>query len=196
MFLEQGFDDVTIAEIAAAAGVSKVTVFSHFEHKEDLLLDRLPDVMATVRQVIHDRPADIGVIEALRDAALGFIEQRDPLSGLTEGIEPFLQTLMNSPILIARLRAFELEIERDLASQLRDAADFSGDAVLTAALMVAAYRSVSVEMVRARLAGRDLADVAATYRERLTAAFDAVTHGVSSDDPASPASAQSGASSG
>jgi AcrR family transcriptional regulator len=42
MFLARGFDHVTVAEVAEAAGVSKVTVFAHFARKEDLLLDRAP----------------------------------------------------------------------------------------------------------------------------------------------------------
>jgi len=49
---------VTIAEVAAAAGVSKVTVFSHFERKEDLLLDRLPDAVDIVRAAVRERAAD------------------------------------------------------------------------------------------------------------------------------------------
>ena len=40
LFLEQGFDAVTVADIAKAAGVSSVTVFKHFPRKEDLFLDR------------------------------------------------------------------------------------------------------------------------------------------------------------
>jgi len=30
LFLERGFDTVTVAEVARAAGVSTVTVFNHF----------------------------------------------------------------------------------------------------------------------------------------------------------------------
>lgn len=183
MFLEGGFDDVTIAEIAAAAGVSKVTVFAHFERKEDIFLDRLPEVIETIRNVIDTKPAGRGAIEALRQAAMELIAERHPLAGLAEGIEPFLQTLVGSPALIARLRAFELEIEHELARHLDASTDFSGDAPLAAALIVAAYRRVSVNMVRARLAGDALADVAVRYREQLDAAFDAVAYGVSADRP-------------
>src|ERR1700742_3824371 len=38
MFLERGFDHVSIAEIAAAAGVSKMTVTNYFPTKEDLVI--------------------------------------------------------------------------------------------------------------------------------------------------------------
>jgi len=178
LFLNRGFDDVTIAEVAAAAGVSKVTVFSHFERKEDLLLDRLPEVFDTVRVAISERADELGAVEALRRGALAIVEQRHPLSGLGEGVEPFLRTLMNSPALIARLHEFEREIEAELASYLRADARFSGDAALTAALLVAAYRTAAVEMIGYRLAGGDLTKIAAKHSLRLNEAFDAVAYGV------------------
>lgn len=188
LFLAHGFDDVTIAEIAAAAGVSKVTVFSYFERKEDLLLDRLPDAVDIVRAAVRERAAEVSAVEALRQAALALAERRHPLSGLSGDVEPFMRTLMASPALTARLRAFGHEIETVLAGELRADAGFSGDSALAAALLVAAYRTVAVESVRRRLGGGDLADIAATHRQRLDEAFDAVEHGISTGHRAAPTS--------
>ncbi|MEV6232688.1 helix-turn-helix domain-containing protein [Saccharopolyspora shandongensis] len=179
LFLERGFDDVTIAEVAAAAGVSKVTVFSHFERKEDLLLDRLPDVVDIVRTAVRERADDTSAVETLRQAALALAEERHVLSGLNGDIEPMMRTVTASPALIARLRAFAYEIETELAAELDTDTTFSGDSTLAAALLVAAYRTVAVETVRRRLAGDDLADIATTHRQRLNQAFDAVEHGIS-----------------
>src|ERR1700753_4187054 len=39
MFIDRGFDEVTIADIAAACGVSEKTVWNYFPAKETLLLD-------------------------------------------------------------------------------------------------------------------------------------------------------------
>ncbi len=39
LFLQQGFDATTVAEIAAAAGVSHMTFFRHFPTKESVVLD-------------------------------------------------------------------------------------------------------------------------------------------------------------
>jgi AcrR family transcriptional regulator len=181
LFLERGFDDVTIAEVAAAAGVSKVTVFSHFERKEDLLLDRLPDVVDIVRTAIRERADHISTVETLRQTALALAEKRHVLSGLNGNIEPMMRTVTASPALIARLRAFGYEIETALADELDADARFGGDSALVAALLVAAYRTVAVETVRRRLAGDDLADVATTHQRRLNQAFDAVEHGISGD---------------
>lgn len=179
LFLERGFDDVTIAEVAAAAGVSKVTVFSHFERKEDLLLDRLPDIVDIVRTALRERADGSSAVEAIRQSALALAEQRHVLSGLNGDVEPMMRTVAASPALIARLRAFAYEIETELATELDTDPTFTGDSTLVAALLVAAYRTVAVETVRRRLAGDDLSDTATTHRQRLNQVFDAVEHGIS-----------------
>ncbi|WP_116200094.1 TetR/AcrR family transcriptional regulator [Amycolatopsis circi] len=176
LFLERGFDEVTIAEVAAAAGVSKVTVFSHFERKEDLLLDRLPEAIELVRAAVRERTG--GAVDALRQFALTLAEEPHVLSGLGGDVGPLMRTVAESPALIARLRAFGYEIEAELAAEFAADARFSGDAPLIAALVVAAYRTVAVETIQRRLAGEDLAELAESHRERLTRAFDAVERGV------------------
>ncbi|MEE4596717.1 helix-turn-helix domain-containing protein [Streptomyces sp. DSM 41524] len=178
LFLERGFDDVTINEVAAAAGVSKVTVFAHFDRKEDLLFDRFPEALDTVRTVLRERADDLDPVEAMRRAALALATERHVLSGLGEGVEPFLRTVMASPALIARLRLFASEMEETLAAELDADTRFSGDSTLTAALLVAAYRTVAVDTVKRRLAGENLDEVGAAHRRRLTLAFDALAGGL------------------
>jgi AcrR family transcriptional regulator len=48
MFLERGFDDVRVTEVADACGVSEKTVYNYFPTKESLLLDREPEVAAAI----------------------------------------------------------------------------------------------------------------------------------------------------
>ncbi|MCZ9345440.1 TetR/AcrR family transcriptional regulator, partial [Streptomyces sp. TRM76130] len=43
LFTERGFDAVSVAEVAAAAEVSKPTLFRYFPAKEDLVLYRIAD---------------------------------------------------------------------------------------------------------------------------------------------------------
>lgn len=52
MFLELGFDDVRVADIAEACGVSEKTVYNYFPTKESLLFDREPDMIAAVRRAL------------------------------------------------------------------------------------------------------------------------------------------------
>src|SRR3954452_4767003 len=80
MFLEHGFDAVTVADVAREAGVSSVTVFNHFPRKEDLFLDRAADAEQVLRAAVRDRPAGTGVLASLRQATLGLLDDRHPLS--------------------------------------------------------------------------------------------------------------------
>src|SRR5689334_24521679 len=84
LFLERGFDAVTVAEIARVAGVSSVTVFNHFPRKEDLFLDRAADAVEVLRAAVRDRPAGVDVVDSLRAATLRLVDERHPLSGLNE----------------------------------------------------------------------------------------------------------------
>ena len=65
MFLERGFDDVRVTEIAEACGVSEKTVFNYFPTKESLILDRLEATAASLRTGLAE-PGTPPVEAALR----------------------------------------------------------------------------------------------------------------------------------
>ncbi|MFG1647011.1 TetR/AcrR family transcriptional regulator [Amycolatopsis sp. NPDC049252] len=54
LFIRNGFEDVTIAEIAAEARVAKMTVTNHFPRKEDLVFDIRADFAAWPATLIRD----------------------------------------------------------------------------------------------------------------------------------------------
>ena len=76
LFLERGFDTVTVAEVAREAGVSSVTVFKHFPRKEDLLLDREVDAVELLRSAVRDRAPGVDVLPSLRDVTFRLLEER------------------------------------------------------------------------------------------------------------------------
>jgi len=51
----QGFDEVTVSQIADAAGVSKMTVTNHFPRKEDLVFDRAEVIIARLADAVAAR---------------------------------------------------------------------------------------------------------------------------------------------
>ena len=55
LFLERGFDAVTIDDIAAAADVGRMTVFNHFPRKEDMFFDREEEIQTMAFEGIRKR---------------------------------------------------------------------------------------------------------------------------------------------
>ncbi|MCU1594087.1 MAG: TetR family transcriptional regulator [Frankiales bacterium] len=52
MFLDRGFDDVRVADVAEACGISEKTVYNYFPTKESLLLDREEPMAAEIRAAL------------------------------------------------------------------------------------------------------------------------------------------------
>ncbi|MGX9889284.1 TetR/AcrR family transcriptional regulator [Streptomyces sp. NPDC002276] len=70
LFLERGYDDVGIREIADAADVSTTTLFKHFPVKEALVFDEDADQEARLLAAVRERPDGQSIPAALRDHAL------------------------------------------------------------------------------------------------------------------------------
>ncbi|MEU7858435.1 TetR/AcrR family transcriptional regulator [Nonomuraea sp. NPDC049141] len=177
LFLERGFDTVTVTEVAREAGVSAVTVFKHFPRKEDLLLDREVDAVGLLRSAVQDRAPDAGVLQSLRDMALRLLEERHALSGLKDGSVPFFRTVAASPALVARAREIASDLQQTLAGELEHDPAFDGDAPLLAAFFIAGYTAVLVETARLLIAGEPADTIADDHRARLERLFDALNSG-------------------
>jgi len=178
LFLERGFDAVTVAEVARVAGVSSVTVFKHFPRKEDLLLDTQPEATALLRAAVRDRGPGVDVLAALRARSVQLVDDMHALSGVKGGSEPFFRTVASSPALLARAREIAAELQRTLAEELDTDATFAGDAELLAAFFLAGYTTVLVESARQLIAHREHSAVVADHKARLERMFDALCNGL------------------
>jgi AcrR family transcriptional regulator len=67
MFLERGFDNVSIREVADAADVSPTTVFAHFPQKEALVFDEDDEQRDRLVAAVRDRPAGRTINPAIHD---------------------------------------------------------------------------------------------------------------------------------
>lgn len=67
MFLERGFDSVSVREVADAADVSPTTVFAHFPQKEALVFDEDDEQRDRLVAVVRDRASGVSIGHAIHD---------------------------------------------------------------------------------------------------------------------------------
>lgn len=178
LFLEHGYETVTVAQIAREVGVSSVTVFNHFPRKEDLFLDRAADAVQLVRSTVRERAPGVDALTSLRDTSFRLLDTRHPLSGVSDRSVPFFRTVAGSAALVARARAIASELQTTLTDELDRDPTFEGDGTLLAAFFVAGYGAVLVETARRLLAGEPTNTVAANHRACLERLFTALRNGV------------------
>ncbi len=152
LFLDRGFAQVSVAEIAAAAEVSKPTLFRYFASKEELVLHRFADHLGEAGRVVRDRAAGLTPLDALERHHLAGLAAHEPQTGLTDDPEvlAFLRLVYETPELSAQLLDY---VDAD-ADALAEALDPTGG--ITAQLFAAQY--VAVRQVLARTAWARLAD--------------------------------------
>ncbi|MCK7622002.1 TetR/AcrR family transcriptional regulator [Streptomyces sp. RS10V-4] len=177
LFIERGFDNVTVAEVARAAEVSTMTVFNYFPRKEDLFLDRIPEAIDLLVRAVRERDRDETPLAALRRLVLDLLARRHPLGGPGEGYEHFYRTVLDAPSLRARVREAAEEIEGALAGALAEASGADParpcrEVRLAAALIAAGLRSLCMEAVGRQLAGDPAAEVAADHEAVIRHTFD------------------------
>lgn len=174
LFIEHGFDGVTVADVARAAGVSSVTVFNHFPTKEDLFFDRTDEAKELFRAAIHDRAEGTDPLTALHELSIGLFEDRDPVSGVDPRSEPFFRTVAASPSLATRARTIAADLQRVLAEELERDDAFAGDAGLLATFFVGGYATVMVGTATRLLAGEAPEVLLDDHAERLDHLFTAL----------------------
>ncbi|MCX4824052.1 TetR/AcrR family transcriptional regulator [Streptomyces sp. NBC_01142] len=169
LFLEKGFDRVSVAEVAAAADVSKPTLFRYFPAKEDLALHRFADHEDEAARVVAARPAGVSPLDALHRHFLDGLERRDPVTGLNDhaAVLAYHRLLYGTPSLVARLYAYQGRSEEALAQSLAEARPDGLGARLAAGQIVAAQRILAEENWRRIAAGESADDV---HQDAVTAA--------------------------
>ena len=80
LFAAKGYDNTTLEEVAAAAGVSRRTLFNYFRNKEDLALSGLSEQGDAIVARLAERPATEDAWTALR-AAFQVLEEIDMTAG-------------------------------------------------------------------------------------------------------------------
>jgi AcrR family transcriptional regulator len=75
MFLERGFDEVRVSEIAAACDVSEKTIYNYFPTKESLLLDREEDSTSAIRKALGPEGDPVSPVTAMVGILKGELQE-------------------------------------------------------------------------------------------------------------------------
>ena len=120
LFLARGFDEVSVADIAAKAEVSKPTIFRYFPAKEDLVLHRIADHDGEAARVVRDREPGVSPLTALHRHFRAGLDRRDPVTGLNDHPEvlTFHRLVFTTPSLAGRLVQYASDNEEALAEAL------------------------------------------------------------------------------
>ncbi|MFF2959741.1 TetR/AcrR family transcriptional regulator [Streptomyces sp. NPDC057963] len=123
LFLERGFNAVTVAEVAELADVSVNTVYNYFPAKEDLFLDRMKGVTQRVARFIRARDKGESAAEAVLRELRAAVVAVSPELGLMDGFADFMRVVEEAPTLQARLSHLQREVLDAVVTTLREEVD-------------------------------------------------------------------------
>ena len=173
LFFARGFDAVTVEEVAAAANVSKMTVFNYFARKEDLFLDREGEVQLLLRQALGERPKGQSPLDALRLLVARLYEQKHPFARIDGQTLNWWRVVAASPSLGARVRQIGDEAVERLAIELGGPKP-DGLARLVAGMIVLTWRTAYEEAMRAFERGASAKKANAAFMALIDRGFMAV----------------------
>jgi AcrR family transcriptional regulator len=179
LFMERGFDTVTVSDIAAAADVSKVTVFNYFPRKEQMFFDRDEQALELLSSAVRGRPAGASIPSALRRLVLDLAGQRHPLSGLRDGTQRFHEVVAESVALQAAARELLERVERELIELIAEDVGAPPEAPeprMLGALVLTTYRVAYLYAVDRLRAGEQASDIYPAYVAAVNSGFDAIEH--------------------
>jgi AcrR family transcriptional regulator len=173
MFATRGFDRVTVAQIAAEAGVSEKTVFNYFPTKEDIFFDEVPERLRTLTDAIRNRPSGMTVLESLKQKQLAEAPRLT-----SPGFAVFARILESS----TALQAKEVDVMARFSQVLADALQEDGlgerDARIVAGLLMSVHRQFFRAARRQALAGKTGPAARRQLEADIARAYELLEHGL------------------
>ncbi|GAB3673013.1 TetR family transcriptional regulator [Angustibacter aerolatus] len=117
LFVEHGFDDVTVPQITARAGLTTRTFFRHFADKREVLFSEADRMPALVAQLVAEAPPERSPVDVVR---LGLPSVAEAFEGRLEQLQRRATVVGGHDGLREReLRKMEALVEA-IASAFRD----------------------------------------------------------------------------
>ena len=180
LFIERGFENVRVAEIARAADVAEKTIFNYFPTKEDLVYSRLESFEAELLDAIRGREQGESVLTAFAHfvtAPRGLLAAKDG----AEQLRAITTMIASSPALLAReqqvFERFTDALARLLAEETGARADDVEPWVVANALM-GVHRALIKYVRRGVVAGRTNRSLARGVRAQSELALAGLERGL------------------
>lgn len=144
LFDDNGYDTVSVDNIAAVAGVSQRTFFRYFQSKDDLILQYERTLHTRLLAALAARPAEEGPVTALRNA---YLDTATTAGAHRARIRRRGQLLARSPALRARAGGERLAGVDDITAvlTLRRSGTESGDDEWRLRVIATALSAVAAE---------------------------------------------------
>ena len=171
MFAAQGFDEVTISQVADAAGVSKMTVTNYFPRKEDLVFDRAEVIIRSLADAAAARAPGESLLTAIRRDYAEWIAAGDVTLGPPTAA--FARMVHDSHVLTSRY--LEIADLREQALGDAIAAETGADDPqqrIVAAQLASVHRVLFAEAARRILAGQPREEIRQVLAATASRAFD------------------------
>jgi AcrR family transcriptional regulator len=170
MFTERGFDEVTISQVAEAAGVAKMTVTNYFPRKEDLVFDRAESVIRDLADAVTSRAPGESMLSAIRRDYAEKLARRDPTLGLSS--PAFASMIRRSSVLASRGLEMIYLREQALGDAIAAEAGCDGPEQRTvAAVLASVHRVLYAEAEERSLAGQPREEICAALEAAAARAF-------------------------
>jgi AcrR family transcriptional regulator len=171
LFADRGFDEVTIAQVAEVAGVSKMTVTNYFPRKEDLVFDQAEVIIDSLAKAAAARLPGESLLAALRRDYAVRVAAGDVTLGPPTPV--FARMVANSHVLAGRYR--ELADLREQALGDAIAAETGRDDPqqrIIAAQLASVHRVLFAEATARALAGQPRDQITRVLTDAAERAFD------------------------
>ncbi|GAA3968749.1 TetR family transcriptional regulator [Actinomadura viridis] len=173
LFAERGYEETTIADIAAAAEVSPRTFFSYFPSKEDVVFAEVDDRLEEVAEKLAHREPRESAWQTIRRGVIGVMEALVSEHGEYGAVQ--VRLILERPALRARALERLTDTQEEIRARLRalcpDLDEI--DAVAASGIAIGGLQAV---IVHCRRHGYD----AVSMRAALDRALAVVEHGLGS----------------
>jgi AcrR family transcriptional regulator len=182
LFAQRGFDQVPVADVAAAAEVSEATVFNYFPTKEDLVFHGMHAFEQELLDALGQREPGESIVQAFGRFVLkprGYLASDDPAAG--EGMRAAARVITGSPSLLAREREILERYTDSVAAFIAKERGMAADDVepwVAANALIGLHRGLIAYVHRQALAGVENRRIVRNLRTQGKRALALLEHGI------------------